>query len=227
MTQSAVDWSMLAPARRIVFERFAASGAPPSAGEAAQALGVEPEALLSTWRELHERHQLVLGPRGDAIRMAHPFSASPMGFVVRAGDDRLWWGGCAWDSFGILAALDEELEILTRCPHCGSALTMLVGPTRPPSFGVVRIPCPAREWWIDVIAVCSQVRLFCNQQHARAFASRHATSGGALVDAERMWRLALGWYGDRLDPNYRPHDARLRQQQLDDVGLSGPFWELG
>lgn len=32
--------------------------------------------------------------------MAHPFTAVPLGFSVM-GQDTLWWGGCAWDSFAI------------------------------------------------------------------------------------------------------------------------------
>jgi Alkylmercury lyase len=46
--------------------------------------------------------------------MAHPFSAAPMAFVVSPADghdDRRWWGGCAWDSFGISAALALDVLI--------------------------------------------------------------------------------------------------------------------
>jgi hypothetical protein len=131
-------------ARGIVYERFAQTGAPPSAG--------------------------------DAVRMAHPFSAAPMGFVVRGGD-RLWWGGCAWDSFGIAA-----------------------------------------EWWEDVVATCTDIRTFCSPEHA--------PSGGALVPAPIMWRLALTWYGNRLDPDYVPLSTERKRALLAELGLGGPFWRL-
>lgn len=219
-------WPELAPARRVVYERLAATGAPPSPAEAATALGMEVSHVLSAWRKLHDLHQLVLGSGRDAIRMAHPFSAAPMGFVVRGSDDRLWWGGCAWDSFGIVAALAEDLEVQTRCPQCKRGLTMLVGPDQPPDFGVVRIPVPARNWWADVVATCNRIRLFCDHEHARQYEAEHSGEEGQVVEAERMWRLALGWYGDRLDPGYTPQAPSFRQRLLDAVGLAGPFWAL-
>ena len=216
----------LAHLRHIVFAQFAATGEPPSPAEAATALGVEVSEVISGWRELHARHQLVLGPGGDAVRMAHPFSAAPMGFVLRAADDRLWWGGCAWDSFGIVAALGEELEVVTRCPQCQRSVAMQVGPDWPPPPVVVRIPRPAAEWWDDVVATCNGIRVVCDADHAQAFVARHGLPPGALVDTERLWRLALPWYGDRLDPDYAPHSAAHRRRLLANAGLTGPFWTL-
>jgi hypothetical protein len=223
------DWPPeLAAARRVVYERFAQTGAPPSPAQVAAALGLDEEDARRRLAELHDRHQLVLGPGGDAIRMAHPFSAAPMAFVLRApGDDRLWWGGCAWDSFGIVAALGEELEITTRCPGCGRTLTYLAGPqAAPPQDLVVRLPRPAREWWDDVVATCSDIRMCCSAQHARDYVAAAGLPDGELVPAAVMWRLALGWYGDRLDPDYAPQDTAQRQAQLDAAGLTGEFWRL-
>src|SRR3954454_24785703 len=111
-------------ARRVrahVFATFAAEGRPPSPKELAKALGLVPAQVDAGLRELHDAHALVLTEAGDCIRMAHPFSAWPMGFVLREGD-RFWWGGCAWDSFGIMAALGRPLEVTTTCPGCGALL---------------------------------------------------------------------------------------------------------
>jgi len=212
--------------RDVVYRRFATAGAPPSPTEAAASLGIDVSAVVAGWRELHDRHQLVLGPGGDSIRMAHPFSALPMGFVLRADDDRLWWGGCAWDSFGIVAALHEELELLARCPQCGRSVAMRVGPDRPPPALTIRIPRPAAEWWDDVVKTCNDIRLYCGEDHARAFVARCGLAAGVLVDAERMWRLAQPWYGDRLDPDYAPRSREDRQRLLAESGLDGPFWQL-
>lgn len=41
-----------------------------------------------------------------------------------------------------------------------------------------------------------------------------------------MWELTLGWYGDRLDPDYRPPGLDHLQGLLTGVGLTGPFWQL-
>jgi hypothetical protein len=216
-----------AAVRRVVFATLAATGAAPSPAAIAAELGRPPGEVSAALHSLHAAHQLVLTPAGDAVRMAHPFSAAPMGFVLRAPhDDRMWWGGCAWDSFGIVAALGEELEIATRCPHCGRALAFVAGPGTPPPDLTVRLPRPAAEWWDDVVWTCARIRLFCDEQHARAYVAAHGLPEGALVPARTMWRLAQGWYGDRLDPGYRPQTRQERQEQLAALGLTGDFWRL-
>ena len=43
---------------------------------------------------------------------------------------------------------------------------------------------------------------------------------------DTLWRLALPWYGDRLDPDWEPHSRERNQALLQDVGLTGPFWAL-
>ena len=41
-----------------------------------------------------------------------------------------------------------------------------------------------------------------------------------------LQRLAELWYGDRLDPGWRPRDREESQRILDAVGLRGEFWRL-
>lgn len=218
---------VLAAVRRSVFASFAADGQAPSPAAIAHQLGHPVGEILDALRSLHDGHHLVLVAAGDAVRMAHPFSASPMGFVVLAArDDRMWWGGCAWDSFGIVAAVGEELEIRTRCPHCERPLAFRSAPEIPPPGLTVRVPRPAAEWWEDVVGTCTHIRLFCDDSHARQYVVAHDLPEGALVPATTMWQLALSWYADRLDSNYVPQTASERQRQLDRVGLDGDFWRL-
>src|SRR3954449_4258594 len=158
------DWAS-PEARRIrarVFQSFATEGRPPSPAELAAALDLTTGEIHAGLRELHDKHAIVLTEAGDAIRMAHPFSAWPMNFVVRDGE-RLWWGGCAWDSFGIMAALGRPLEVTTTCPGCGLTLRYSAPPDAPEL--VVRIPRPAREWWDDVVETCTHIRAFCSAEH--------------------------------------------------------------
>jgi hypothetical protein len=210
-----------------VFSRFAAEGRPPSVAELEELTGLDRGPVLAALAELHEAHALVLTRAGDAIRMAHPFSAWPMGFVVRSGD-RFWWGGCAWDSLGIVAALGERLTILTACPHCGRELSYAAGPRNPPDAAdvVVRVPRPAAQWWDDVVATCTAIRAFCSGEHLEAGIARTGEALGASVELERLWELALPWYGDRLDSDWAPQSRRHRQDLLERSGLRGPFWEL-
>ena len=204
--------------RRLVYGTFAQHGRAASPAELAGELELDPPHVLEALRELHDRHALVLTPAGDAIRMAHPFSAAPMGFVVRA-DDQFWWGGCAWDSFGIIAALDRRMEITTCCAGCGRKLVYAAGPVTPPTLdAVVLIPRPAREWWDDVVATCSAIRVYCRRTEMAA----HAESVPLLT----LWQLAQPWYRDRLDRDWMPPPTSVRQRLLDDVGLASPFWRL-
>jgi hypothetical protein len=42
----------------------------------------------------------------------------------------------------------------------------------------------------------------------------------------QLHELAVRWYGDRLDPGWRPRTVEQSQAILDAVGLTGPFWDL-
>jgi Alkylmercury lyase len=236
VTGTALDRDQAA-VRLAIYRGLAAQGRPPSVAELAAETGLAETAVRSALQDLHDAHAIVLTPARDAVRMAHPFSAAPMGFVVsaegpgRAGyaGDRMWWGGCAWDSFGIGAALGEPVVIRTRCPGCGRDLTVQAGPAQPPEPDLaVRIPCPARRWWDDVVGTCTNIRLFCDRSHAQAWAARAAVPpAGLVIPAVTVWRLAQPWYDDRLDPGWSPRPTAAAQRLLGQVGLTGDFWRLG
>jgi hypothetical protein len=215
-----------AEVRTAVYRTFATEGRPPSIGELARITGRRGEEIQAALTELHARHLLVLAVDGDAIRMAHPFSAAPMGFVVRAGDER-WWGGCTWDSFGIGAALGRPIRIETSCPACMADLAFDGGPDTPPESELIaRIPLPASRWWDDVIWTCSNIRTFCGEGHAEAFAARVGQDLGELVPINGLWRLAGPWYGDRLAADYAPRPRDVSQRILTEAGFIGEFWQL-
>lgn len=216
--------------RDLVYETFAAEGRAPSIAEIVRCVGGTYERVQDALRELADAHALVLNEDGDAVRMAHPFTAAPMAFVVTPADgrdDRRWWGGCAWDSFGISAALGLDVRIDTTCPHCAQHISLPAGSTTapPPGFAV-RFPRPAAEWWEDVVATCTMIRLFCTHEHADSWTAEYAPGSGYIADARTVWDLAQAWYGDRLDPAYRPHTRGHNQALLAERGLTGEFWRL-
>jgi hypothetical protein len=219
---------LLASLRRAVYSVLATEGRAPSVLELARMCGRTRQDVEEGLRELALRHALVLSPDGDAIRMAHPFSAAPMAFVVSPADgkdDRRWWGGCAWDSFGISAALSLDVLIDTSCPGCGRFLRVHAGPERSPSPALtVRFPVPAARWWDDVVATCSQIRMFCSPEHLADWGAGRPV--GQAISATTVWALAQPWYGDRLDPDFRPHDKERNQRLLTEAGLTGEFWRL-
>ncbi len=73
---------------------------------AAEELG-PPAEVRAGWRRLHDAHALVLNPATDEPRMLNPFSVVPTAYRVHAGG-RWWYANCAWDAFGICAALHLE-----------------------------------------------------------------------------------------------------------------------
>ena len=52
-------------------------------------------------------------------------------------------------------------------------------------------------------------------------------SAGAVVPIATLHALARDWYGDRLDPDWRPRGPAQSQRILDSHGLAGDFWRLG
>ncbi len=118
--------------RRTIMEAFARTGAPPPA--------IEDRATLE---RLAERHVVVLDQDGT-IRMAHPFAAHTEGTRVDAGG-RTWWGNCAWDGLGIVAALGLRDATVTS-----SGITVGVRDGVAHGDAVFHVLVPARDWWADV-----------------------------------------------------------------------------
>jgi hypothetical protein len=110
--------------RRAILESFAATGEPGEHGDV---------------RSLADRHVVVLDDEGR-ILMAHPFAAHRDGARVDAGG-RTWWGNCAWDGFGIVAALGLRDATVT-------AQGITVGEDS--HHAVFHVLVPARHWWDDI-----------------------------------------------------------------------------
>ena len=119
--------------RRTIIAAFAATGEPPD-------IATLPADVLAV---LADRHVIVL--RDDRIHMAHPFAGHHDGTRVTAPDGRSWWGNCAWDGLGIVAALalpDATVE------SCGIALQVRDGAVH--GDARFHIAVPAGRWWHDI-----------------------------------------------------------------------------
>ena len=60
----------------------------------------------------------------------------------------------------------------------------------------------------------------------RLLRSEEEVTAGELVDLATLAELARRWYGNRLDPDWRPRTLAESQAILDSVGLTGEFWRL-
>ena len=137
--------------RTLTYSLFVELGRAPTSSEVAVAGGRTPQDVLASWRRLHDQHALVLNPATAEIRMANPFSAVPTAYRVHA-DGRWWYGNCAWDAFGICAALHEDGRVETSCPDCGEAIAVEVRDQRPDDESLLfHCLVPAARWWDDIV----------------------------------------------------------------------------
>jgi hypothetical protein len=137
--------------RNETYRQFVALGRAPRPEEVAAALDRTTDDVLAAWRRLHDGHALVLAAGGSEIRMANPFSAVPTAYRVSAAG-RWWYANCAWDAFGICAALGVDGRIESSCPDCGEPLSVAVRDQRPDDESLVfHCLVPARQWWDDIV----------------------------------------------------------------------------
>ncbi|HXW87195.1 MAG TPA: organomercurial lyase [Streptosporangiaceae bacterium] len=137
--------------RGVTYARFVQRGRAPMAAEIAAATGRGREEVVAGWQRLHAEHALVLDRLTGEIVMANPFSAVPTAYHVHAAG-RWWYGNCAWDAFGICAALHADGRIETACPDCGAALRIEVQGQRPDDQSLLfHCLVPAARWWDDIV----------------------------------------------------------------------------
>jgi len=137
--------------RNATYRLVAELGQVPTADEAARATGLGLDDVPARWRSLHEAHALVLDESTGEIRMANPFSGVPTRFRVLA-DGRSWHANCAWDAFGICAALGADGRIETSCPDCDEPITVEARDERPDDETLFfHCLVPAARWWENIV----------------------------------------------------------------------------
>jgi len=137
--------------RNLTYGLFVELGRAPTALEVAERADVPRKEAEAAWRRLHDAHALVLNPATTELRMANPFSAVPTAHRVESSG-RWWYANCAWDAFGVCAALHADGRIETSCPDCGEPIAVDVRDERPddesPLFHCL---VPAASWWDDIV----------------------------------------------------------------------------
>ena len=129
--------------RNRTYALFAELGRAPVAAEVGR--GTE-----EAWPRLHEQHALVLDERGELL-MANPFSAIPTPYEIDTPDGRTWYGNCAWDAIGVLAALHADGRVRSTCPDCGDPIHFEIR-NEQPDVKDTFFHClvPAAHWWDDI-----------------------------------------------------------------------------
>jgi hypothetical protein len=137
--------------RNLTYKLFVELGRAPTAAEVAEEAGATADGVLAVWRRLHDQHALVLNTTTDEIRMANPFSALPTAYRVHA-EGRWWYANCAWDAFGVCAALHSDGRIETSCPDCTAPIIVEVRAEQPDDETLLfHCLVPAAHWWDDIV----------------------------------------------------------------------------
>lgn len=213
--------------RLSIYTSLASTGRAPETAALAATLGVDGEEIEAGLRQLAAGRHLALDTVGR-VALAHPFSTIDLGFSVK-GTRTLWWGGCVWDSFAIPHLVPGEPEVLvaTTCQACGRAHAWVVGRGAPPAGDqVAHFLVPAARMWDDVVFTCGNQRVFCDDACLDAWLAREGRERGYATDLATVWRLARGWYADRLDRGYVRREPAAAHEYMRGVGLSGSFWGL-
>jgi len=137
--------------RTAVYRHFAATGQSPTLDAMRQAVGATGEQVKDGYRRLYAKRMLVPASDFASIRMAPPFAGIPTQHRATV-NGREYFGNCAWDAFGVVAALGGTGDVLSRCEHTLEPLALHLTPAGPPS-SPWRFHCvvPAAKWWNDIV----------------------------------------------------------------------------
>ena len=134
-----------------VYGWFAETGRRPTAEDVAARGDAPVDDVLASYVRLRAQRLLVLEPDGATIRMAPPFSGVPTQHVVESNGVR-YFANCAWDAFGIVAALGRPGTVLSRCEQSLEPLRLELGTGGPPpSDWLFHSLVPAAQWWSDIV----------------------------------------------------------------------------
>jgi hypothetical protein len=135
--------------RNLTYRLFVELGRAPDASQLAAESGATQHEVSAALRRLHDAHALVLDGAG-ALRMLNPFSAVPTRYRVLA-NGRSWHANCAWDAFGVLAALHVDGRISTTCADCDGPIELAVTDGHADDDKLLfHCLVPAAHWWDDI-----------------------------------------------------------------------------
>jgi hypothetical protein len=134
-----------------VYRHFADTGEAPSAVDVAGRVGCSSAEVIEAFTRLRLKRVLLLEQDGSTIRMAPPFSGVPTAHRVESAGRR-YFANCAWDAFGIPAALHRDAVVYSQCGQSGEPLRLPVGSAGPPSSDwLFHCLVPAARWWVDLV----------------------------------------------------------------------------
>ncbi|MEZ4870254.1 MAG: organomercurial lyase [Caldilineaceae bacterium] len=147
-----MDDTLLWDVRTFIYQHFATTARAPELDVIAQHFTIGQAQAAEILNALDAIHALFLEPSTTAIRIANPFSAIPTPFAVEV-NGRRYWANCAWDSFGVIAALQALAgTIHATCTQSGEPLHLAVEQGEVvDTSAVIHLLVPFRQWYEDMI----------------------------------------------------------------------------
>ena len=68
--------------------------------------------------------------------------------------------------------------------------------------------------------------LFRDEEHVDRWCAARDLPRGVTVTPEQTWRLADGWYRNKVKPDWRRHTREETEELLSSIGLTSAFWNL-
>jgi hypothetical protein len=68
------------------------------------------------------------------------------------------------------------------------------------------------------------MNLFRSEEHIARWLG--ARPPGATITVTKLSELAHAWWGDRVAPDWRPHTREQNASILEQLALTGLFWQL-
>ena len=137
--------------RTAVYRHFAATDQAPTLEAMRKAVGATSDEVQDGYRRLYAKRMLVPTADFASIRMAPPFSGIPTQHRATVSGTE-YFANCAWDAFGVVAALGGTGDVLSRCEHTLEPLALHLTPAGPlPSGWLFHCVVPAAKWWNDIV----------------------------------------------------------------------------
>jgi hypothetical protein len=147
-----VAGALINAVRNAIYAAVVETGSAPVPQVVALTHGFDEADVANAYRALADGHVIVLeaaAPGAPVVRWAPPFSVVVTPFQSRANGSR-WYAPCAWDAFGIPAALHRDADIEARCAWSGEPILCGVRDGNAYGAGVVHLLVPAAHFWDDI-----------------------------------------------------------------------------
>ena len=135
-----------------LYNTIATTGRIPDSSEVSSGTGFSIHDVEAAFQQLFQKRLLVLEPgTKNRIRMAPPFSGIETQHRVTIAGIQ-YYANCAWDAFGIAAALHQDADIDSTCGDCDESMFFQIQNQQPIlQDSVIHFAVPAANWWKDII----------------------------------------------------------------------------